>query len=127
MCGICICTSDFGCRNLKFVAVCRLRNPISDTGSGRMYWGCFFWFGVGLLIPLKSNSNSKLHLEILRKYTVPTIKKFLANKDWGRPIFVQDNARPHLDRVGLEYLKKHRIYVIDWPLQSLDLNLIENL
>jgi len=32
MCGICTCTSDFGCGNLKFVAVRRLRNPISDTG-----------------------------------------------------------------------------------------------
>ena len=94
---------------------------------GRMYWGCFSWFGVGPLVPLKSNSNGKLHLEILRKYAVPTINNFPANDDRGRPIFVQDNARPHLDGVGLEYLKKHRIRVMDWLPQSPDLNPIENL
>ena len=75
--------------------------------SGRMYWGCFSWFGVGPLVPLKSNANGKSHLEILRKYAVPTIKKFPANDGRGRPIFVQDNARPHIDGVALQYLKKH--------------------
>ena len=94
---------------------------------GRMYWGCFSWFGVGALVPLKSNATGASHLEILRRYVVPAINKFPSNYRRGRPTFVQDNARPHVATVAKEFLEEHRIRVMNWPPQSPDLNPIENL
>lgn len=42
-------------------------------------------------------------------------------------IFMQDNAPVHTTRVIRDWLKEHGIEIINWPLYSLDLNLIEHL
>ena len=67
------------------------------------------------------------HLEIIRKYALPTIKNFPANGNLGHPLFVQDNARPHVDTKVQEFLTENRVRVMNWPPQSPDLNPIENL
>ena len=92
-----------------------------------MYWGCFSWYGVGSLIPLKSSATGASHVEILHKNVLPAIKKFPGNENRGRPLFQQDNARPHTAKIAKEFMKNKKIRVMDWPPQSPDLNPIENL
>ena len=42
-------------------------------------------------------------------------------------VFMQDNAPCHKSTEVLEFLAEHRVPVMEWPPQSLDLNPIENL
>lgn len=94
---------------------------------GRMYWGCFSWFGVGPLIPLSSSATGASHVEILQKYVVPALEKYPGIMDRGRPAFQQDNARPHTAKIAKKFIEDNRIRLMDWPPQSPDLNPIENL
>ncbi|CAG8622737.1 2203_t:CDS:2, partial [Scutellospora calospora] len=104
-----------------------LRTIAAAHSPGRMYWGCFSWFGVGPLVPLKSSANGVSHLEILQKYALPTIKKFPANNNRDYPILVQDNARPHNVKEVQKFLNSNKVHVMKWLPQSPDLNPIENL
>jgi transposase len=98
-----------------------------NHSQGRMYWGCFSWFGVGPLVPLMSSATGMSHVEILREYVVPFLKEYPAILDRGRPVFQQDNARPHTAKVAREFIEENRVRIMDWPPQSPDLNPIENL
>lgn len=41
--------------------------------------------------------------------------------------FIHDNARPHIPNVVHNFLKGHNVHAMQWPPNSPDLNLIENL
>ena len=93
----------------------------------RMYWGCFSWYGTGPLIALNGSATGKSHVEILRRYVLPTLEAYPGNVDRGRPWFQQDNARPHTSKIAKNFLNENKVRVLDWPAQSPDLNPIENL
>jgi len=95
--------------------------------KGRMYWGCFSWYGLGPIVALKSSVTGDSYVKILRGYVLPGLKKFPSSNDRGRPIFQQDNARPHTADVAKAFMAKNRIRWMDWPPQSPDLNPIENM
>jgi transposase len=103
-----------------------LRSTVSNS-PGCMYWGCFSWYGPGPLIPLSSSVTGASYVEILRKYTLPTINEFPGNADRGRPLFQQDNAKPHTAKITKQFFEDNNIRVMDWPPQSPDLSPIENL
>jgi transposase len=103
-----------------------LRGTVNHS-PGRMYWGCFSWYGTGPLVSLSSNVTGASYVKILRDYVLPTIKDFPGNADRGRPLFQQDNAKPHTAKVTKKFLKDNNIRVMDWPPQSPDLNPIENI
>jgi transposase len=44
-----------------------------------------------------------------------------------RELFQQDNARPHIARVTMDYPEQNNINVLPWPSKLLDLNPIEHL
>ena len=47
--------------------------------------------------------------------------------DRQRKLFQQDNTRPHMARLTMDYLDHNTINVLPWPSKSLDLNPIEHL
>ena len=61
--------------------------------------------------------------QILRPLVVPHFDNHpLAN----RPIFMDDNARPHRARVVQDYLQQEAIQRLPWPAMSPDMNPIEH-
>ena len=63
---------------------------------------------------------------IVRRY-VQVLEEHLRTVLNADSIFIQDNTRIHIAHVMIDQLKENGIKVIDWPLYSLDLNLIKNI
>lgn len=95
-------------------------------GGGKiMIWGCMTFYGVGDACWLKEMVNSETYVDVLQEYV-------LASRDWYDMdprtfIFQQDNARVHTAAIVKRFFQGFNIKVMEWPPNSPDLNLIENL
>jgi len=89
-----------------------------------MFWGCFSYQGLGPLIPLRSSVTGSTYAEVLRRYAIPTLRKFFPRNDG---IFQEDNARPHTSKVATAVRESANIKTLNWPAQSPDLNPIESI
>lgn len=92
----------------------------------RMYWDAFSWYGVGPLIPIHGSVTAASYTETLQRHLLPALEGFPGISDRGRPLFQQDNARPHTAKLTKRFLTENHVRVVDWPAQSPDLNPIEN-
>ena len=85
-----------------------------------MVWGAIRYDGRRQLILCNKNVDSTEYIRMLKK-AFPNIYN-------NRFIFQQDGARCHTSKETVQYFKKNEIrYLKDWPAQSPDINLIENL
>lgn len=89
-------------------------------GKSLMVWGAIKYDGSRSLIKCDGNVNSIEYQSILRRGLIPIYNP--------QDIFIQDNAPCHRSASTVEFLGNEGIcYVDDWPPQSPDLNIIENL
>lgn len=93
--------------------------------SGResvMMWGCFQGNKLGpLALCPKGRMDATKYCNILEEHFIP----FWDTLDYGT-IFMQDGAPPHRALYTKDWLEEQEISSMDWPAQSPDLNLIEN-
>jgi len=99
--------------------------PKQQGGGGKiMVWGCIGYSGVGDLCWIEGNMDSDAYLDVFQR-------RVRQSRDWlgmdnKKFIFQQDNARVHTALKSIHFFARHRIKVLDWPPNSPDLNLIEN-
>ncbi|GBB92696.1 hypothetical protein RclHR1_20430003 [Rhizophagus clarus] len=79
---------------------------------------------LGPIILLKGSVTGQIHAKTIKDYVVPTLQIHFPR---GNGIFQEDNAPPHCSKVAATTCENAGIVVLDWPVQSPDLNPIKNL
>jgi hypothetical protein len=86
-----------------------------------IFWRCFGWHGVDLLVVVKGNMDSNEYINILANHFIPWVDNY------SNSIFQHDGASCHTSSYSVWWMRMHSILILDWVAQSPDLNLIENL
>lgn len=90
-----------------------------------MVWGCVSYHGVGELVIVDGTMKSTDYIDILDHNLLDSVENMFG--DAMIPfIFQHDNAPVHTARNVQTWLDEHDVQVIQWPAQSPDLNVIEN-
>lgn len=87
---------------------------------GIMVWGAISINGTVSLSFVEGSINSEKYQNILSKELLPIISD-------GNYVFQQDNASCHTSKSTKKWLSDNQICTMDWPANSPDLNLIENI
>ena len=80
--------------------------------------------GVGTLTEIEGNMNTTKYLETLGDNVWPVIAKIFPN---GGYIFQDDNAPCYASRRAVQWKRENELNCLNWPSQSPDLNIIENM
>lgn len=99
--------------------------PITPFGGGGVtVWGCFSLNCKLEMYVLGGNMNGQIYRDnVLRDIVVPHFDNHpLAT----RPLYMDDNARPHRARIVTAYKEQEGIDTIFWPAMSPDMNPIEH-
>lgn len=94
-------------------------------GGGVTVWGCFSYDCKLDLYVLNGNMTGlKYRDDVIQNIVVP---HFDNHRLATRPVFMDDNARPHRARVVTDLLRQEAIDTLQWPAMSPDMNPIEHL
>ena len=90
----------------------------------QMFWGSFSYYGVGSLLPIEGMMNAEKYIEVVKKKVIADLANAFLD---GSGVFQQDLAPCHKAKKVIDYMKKMKITVLDWPGNYSDFNPIENL
>ena len=91
----------------------------SNSRQSIMFWGCITKDGAGVLIECSNNMTSNEYIEILNKSLIFALSDFDL-------VLQHDNAPIHKASNVTSWLNQHNVETLDWPPNSPDLNIIEN-
>ncbi|CAH1988070.1 unnamed protein product [Acanthoscelides obtectus] len=88
---------------------------------GVMVWGAIAYGSKSPLIFIRGNMNAQRYiLEVLEPHLLPYLDTLTD------PTFQQDNARPHVARVTIDFFQHNDVTLLPWPPRSPDLSPIEH-
>ena len=90
-----------------------------------MIWGCLSHDCKLDLDTVRGNLNGDQYQEVILNGVV--VPHFDDHTLASRPIFMDDNARPHRARAVMDFLDREGITTLPWPARSPDLNPIESM
>jgi transposase len=90
-----------------------------------MVWGCISHDCKLDLVTIQGNLTGDQYIrDVLQPVVVPHFDNHpLAT----RPVYMDDNTRPHRSRAVTAYLQSEAVTSVPWPAMSLDLNPIEHI
>ena len=101
------------------------KKQVKHGGGKVMVWGCVTPQGVGQLYLIDGNMDSKKYVSILEDAYLGTLSNLHANrKDF---ILQADNDPKHTSKMTKAWIKGNHIPTLDWPANSPDMNIMENL
>ncbi|CAH1961371.1 unnamed protein product [Acanthoscelides obtectus] len=88
---------------------------------GVMVWGAIAYGSRSPLIFIRGNMNAQRYIhEVLEPHILPYLDT------QADPTFQQDNARPHVARVTIDFFQHNDVTLLPWPPRSPDLSPIEH-
>lgn len=104
-------------------AACCIRDVNRWGGGSVMVWGGISFNHRTDIIVLDGNVTARRYID---QVLTPVVVPFFGNHV-DLDVFQQDNARPHVARVTMEYFRQHDVETLPWPACSPDLSPIEHL
>ena len=98
----------------------RNTHPTVPYGGGSvMVWGCISHDCKLDLVTIQGNLTGDQYFRDVMQPVVPHFdNRILAT----RPVYMDDNAKPHRSRAVTAYLQSEAVTSVPWPAMSLDLN-----
>ena len=96
----------------------------SERKVSLMIWGCICYDGVRTLTAVEGNVNSAKYIDILYKNLWPVVVWYFEGKEY---LFMDDNAPVHRAHTVDNYKHQNEVTSMEWPAQSPDLNIVENI
>ena len=93
-----------------------------------MVWGCISHDCKLDLVTIQGNlTGDQYTRDVLQPVVAPPPPHFDNHPLATRPVYMDDNARPHRSRAVTAYLQSEAVTSVPWPAMSSDLNPIEHI
>jgi hypothetical protein len=84
-----------------------------------MVWGWFAASGSGQIAIIDGKMNSQVYQDILQENVRLSVRQLKLKRSW---VIQQDNDSKQRSKSTKEWLQQKKIYLLEWPSQSPDLN-----